>query len=204
MSSYTYRKLWIQYHNRPIPIDANNRTFEIHHVDGNRSNNHIDNLQCLSIEEHYEIHYKQGDWGACVMIAKRLSLPSDHLSNIQQGKKRPGVGGVKKGTIPWNKGKTYKTPWNENRYKKHLIQMEKNSKISQGDAEIIRSDFEKQVLLENQIAIGVVQRNGKPQTYTNLFCIEYGKKYGVTSAYIKRIIKGLVKCKLSHQTQNIE
>ena len=50
-----YRKIWIE-HNGPIPIDENGRSYEIHHIDGNHSNNHIDNLKCVSIQEHYDMH----------------------------------------------------------------------------------------------------------------------------------------------------
>lgn len=41
-----------------------------------------------------------------MLISKRMGLSPSHLSDIQRGKKRPGVGGAKKGRIPWNKGIT--------------------------------------------------------------------------------------------------
>ena len=63
-----YRKLWIEQHGE-IPKDEFGRSYEIHHKDGNHFNNSIDNLVCISIKEHYDIHYAQGDYGACVMIA---------------------------------------------------------------------------------------------------------------------------------------
>ena len=48
------------------------------------------------------------------MIAKRMNLPSNYISTIQTGKKRPGIGGVKKGNIPWNKGKKgSQVAWNK-------------------------------------------------------------------------------------------
>lgn len=93
-----YRKIWIGNFGE-IPVDENNRSYEIHHIDGNHKNNNIDNLKCVSIQEHYDIHYNQKDYGACVCIAKRMNLPPDFLSSIQLGKKRPGVGGRKKGSI---------------------------------------------------------------------------------------------------------
>jgi hypothetical protein len=53
-----YRKIWITLKGE-IPKDEFGRSYEIHHIDGNRKNNSIDNLMCVSIEEHYEIHNKQ-------------------------------------------------------------------------------------------------------------------------------------------------
>ena len=53
-----YRKIWESYYGE-IPTDSLGRTFDIHHIDGNRSNNDITNLMCLSLEDHYKIHLKQ-------------------------------------------------------------------------------------------------------------------------------------------------
>ena len=66
-----YRQIWIQ-HNGPIPVDEQGRSYEIHHIDGDRTNNVIENLQCVSLDEHYQIHLKQGDYHAAKMISKRL------------------------------------------------------------------------------------------------------------------------------------
>lgn len=77
-----YRKIWESY-NGPIPIDEYGRTFEIHHIDGNRQNNDIQNLLCLSIEDHFKIHYEQEDHSACFKIAERLMLSSEERSSLQ-------------------------------------------------------------------------------------------------------------------------
>ena len=37
-----YRKIW-ETHNGEIPKDTDGRSFEIHHIDGNRNNNSIEN-----------------------------------------------------------------------------------------------------------------------------------------------------------------
>lgn len=55
-----YRKLWVNI-NGNIPKDECGRSYEIHHIDGNRKNNDITNLLCVSIEEHYDIHRRQYD-----------------------------------------------------------------------------------------------------------------------------------------------
>ena len=74
-----YRKLWEQAYG-PIPKDDEGRSYEIHHIDGNRNNNSLENLMCVSIEEHYLIHYEQGDWAACQGIIKRMNLAPDVMS----------------------------------------------------------------------------------------------------------------------------
>jgi len=51
-----YRKIYEQYYG-PIPRDEQGRSYEIHHIDGNHSNNDPTNLKCVSIQEHYDIHY---------------------------------------------------------------------------------------------------------------------------------------------------
>lgn len=67
-----YRKIWEE-HYGIIPVDENNIPYEIHHIDGNHYNNEISNLVCVSINEHFNIHYAQGDLPACMLIAKRIN-----------------------------------------------------------------------------------------------------------------------------------
>jgi hypothetical protein len=62
-----YRKIWENFNNTKIPDNH-----EIHHIDGNRSNNCITNLLLVSIEEHLEIHRNQEDWGAVHAILVRM------------------------------------------------------------------------------------------------------------------------------------
>jgi len=72
-----YRKIWEEMYG-PIPIDEAGRTYDIHHRDGNRSNNSIENLQCLSIEEHYTLHLNQKDYFAAKLVGYRAGKqPSD-------------------------------------------------------------------------------------------------------------------------------
>jgi hypothetical protein len=66
-----YRNIWVK-HNGKIPVDENGVSFEIHHIDGNRSNNNIDNLTCVSIKEHFSIHHSQGDWQAAERILQKI------------------------------------------------------------------------------------------------------------------------------------
>lgn len=66
----------------PIPIDQDGRTFEIHHIDGNHENNDIDNLLCITIQEHYNIHFSQGDYSACMLIANRMLTSPVEISAL--------------------------------------------------------------------------------------------------------------------------
>ena len=184
-----YRKIWEETYG-PIPKDLDGRPYEIHHIDGNHNNNEISNLKCLSIKEHYNIHYANNDFGACVMIAKRIGLPKDYVSNIQKGTKRPGIGGVKKGTIPWNKNLTgYKLNTTEEGKIKKNLALKNRSKIKDSDAEVIRKLFLENVTITNQ-DIGKTMKNGKIMSYERAFCLEVSKKYNVSDQYIYRILKG--------------
>jgi len=82
----------------PIPKDETGRSYEIHHIDGNHNNNEISNLKMVSIQEHYDIHYAQGDWGACQAIVRRMNKSIDEISNECSilVKKR-----INEGSMPW-------------------------------------------------------------------------------------------------------
>jgi hypothetical protein len=54
-----YRRLYEQAYG-PIPPG-----YHIHHKDGDHSNNDPSNLVAVTAKEHYDIHYSQGDYGAC-------------------------------------------------------------------------------------------------------------------------------------------
>jgi hypothetical protein len=165
----------------PIPKDVDGRSYEIHHIDGNRANNDIMNLTCVTIQEHYNIHYSQGDYGACVMIAKRMGMSPTHLSDIQKRKKRPGIGGVKKGTIPWNKGRSgYRLPKASATKKGKVYYSKLGSKIH-----IIIELYNSRPYIDD---VGKIQRNGKILSYEQAFSKKYAKQYNVTPLCIKNII----------------
>lgn len=67
-----YRKIYEQ-HVGPIPKDEQGRSYDVHHIDGNRNNNSPDNLIAVSIEDHLKIHQSQCDWGAVMALKNRLS-----------------------------------------------------------------------------------------------------------------------------------
>jgi len=76
-----YRRIYEKYHG-PIPIDELGRSYDIHHIDGDKNNNDPSNLIAVSIQDHYEIHLRQEDWFACFNLAKRLSLTANEISEI--------------------------------------------------------------------------------------------------------------------------
>lgn len=97
MITYHYkehRRAYEHYHGS-IPKDDTGRTYEVHHIDGNHNNNDPSNLVAVSIQEHYNIHYAQGDFGACARIFARMGKTPEEISNeasrlqrllVEQGK----------------------------------------------------------------------------------------------------------------------
>lgn len=75
------RKIYEKHHG-PIPFDDNGRRLEIHHIDGDHNNNTITNLVAVTIEEHYDLHYEQEDWGACYAIGVRMKMSPEQLSKL--------------------------------------------------------------------------------------------------------------------------
>jgi hypothetical protein len=197
-----HRKLW-EAHYGEIPKDEHGRSYEIHHLDGNHNNNNIDNLVCVTIQEHYNIHYRNGDWGACVLIAKRMNLPANYISIIQKGKKRPGIGGVKEGAVPWNLGKFgYKLNLTESGKQNKITAVKNRAIIKDSDSENILCDYNNRIKIDDP-KIGLISKNGLPYSYDTAFVNYYGKIYGVSSAYIRRIIRRSDSYPCSEKTKNI-
>ena len=92
-----YRKIY-ETHYGSIPLDSDGRSMEIHHVDGDHSNNSIDNLKLVTIQEHYDIHYNQEDWGACFFMAKRMKLSPKEVSELST---KNNLKRVENGTNPY-------------------------------------------------------------------------------------------------------
>jgi hypothetical protein len=76
-----YRKIY-ENHYGPIPKDETGRTYEIHHIDGNHDNNAHTNLKAVTIKEHYDIHYAQGDWAACLVMSERMNMSIEERSYL--------------------------------------------------------------------------------------------------------------------------
>lgn len=104
MNRTNYRKIWEQFYG-PIPKDEYGRSFEIHHIDNNRRNNSINNLLCLSAEDHFKLHYEKGEFAAASVISNRLkNYRFTGWHHTEETKKK--LSQSKLGNA-WNKGKTY-------------------------------------------------------------------------------------------------
>jgi hypothetical protein len=75
-----YRKIY-ENHFGKIPTDEYGRTYDIHHIDGNRQNNIPENLIALSLVDHMEAHKLRGDYGACRRLAQRLKISKEGKSH---------------------------------------------------------------------------------------------------------------------------
>ena len=96
-----YRKIYEQHHG-PIPKELDGRKYEIHHVDGNSHNNNPENLIAITIQAHYDIHYSQGDFAACLRIAAKMKWSAEQISQIA---KLNHTKRIKNGKHPWQKRK---------------------------------------------------------------------------------------------------
>lgn len=97
-----YRRIWEQA-NGPIPVDEDGRSYEIHHINKNHSDNRLENLLCVSIEEHFAIHLKQGDFGAASAILKRMGVQHKVQCDLNR----------LAGKIAGHLSKKNKTGWND-------------------------------------------------------------------------------------------
>jgi hypothetical protein len=79
--SCPHRRIY-ENHYGPIPIDRNGRTYDIHHRDGNHSNNEPANLVAVTIEDHYAIHESQGDVRACLIMAQRMGKSPEEIRRL--------------------------------------------------------------------------------------------------------------------------
>ena len=83
-----YRKIW-EKHFGKIPVDENGRSYDIHHLDGNKSNNNVENLIAVSIKDHFDIHFKQGDFNACNAISLRMTNTNfKHYRHSEETKRK--------------------------------------------------------------------------------------------------------------------
>ncbi len=99
---------------------------------------------------------------------------------------RKGIGGVKKGNVPWNKGI-------KNCFSAKTIEQMKNTrsgrvfsrKIKNEQIIEIRKLYNEQPFLQN---VGMTMKNGRKMSYIQAFCKEYAKDYNLTPQGLKKII----------------
>jgi hypothetical protein len=66
----------------PRPVDDKGRSYHIHHIDGDHSNNDPSNLLAVSPEQHYQIHIDQGDWAAALYLSQYLDMTGDEIKEL--------------------------------------------------------------------------------------------------------------------------
>jgi hypothetical protein len=113
---HIYRKIYEE-HYGSIPVEADGRTYEIHHIDGDDTNNDPMNLVALTLQDHYDLHYAQGDYQACRLMAmQRMNKTPEEISELNRksqlklmeegrhhfvGDTNPSVVASKNGTHSW-------------------------------------------------------------------------------------------------------
>tara|TARA_R110001606_G_scaffold242960_3_gene390835 strand:- start:13472 stop:14041 length:570 start_codon:yes stop_codon:yes gene_type:complete len=99
---------------------------------------------------------------------------------------RKGIGGVKKGNVPWNKGK-------KGCFSEETIQKFSNTrkgiawsrKLTDKQITQIRNLYQEQPHVDG---VGDVAKNGRKMSYTQAFCKKYCSDYNITPQGMKRII----------------
>lgn len=126
-------------------------------------------------------------------VLKDPSYYNKHIPDVgfsTLGDKRPGVGGTKKGTIPWNKGKkgyTCKVNGQGNATKNQFVKRWKD------EWNRFVSLYESRPPLEGE---GTIQRNGRVIPYDRLFSKTFYQDFPVnTPEGLHRVIKNLDKHK---------
>ena len=73
-----WRKVWEE-HNGPIP-----KGMHIHHIipRSEGGTDDIDNLQLVTPEEHYDIHFERGDYGACALISDGIEREAPTIAVV--------------------------------------------------------------------------------------------------------------------------
>ena len=181
-----YRKIY-EKHFGKIPKDESGRSYQIHHIDGDRNNNNISNLKCVSIQEHYNIHFNQGDWGACYLIGRKMKMPIDILSELvrkQQndrisngthnllGKNNPVHEKIANGTHNFLKKNRTHEVWNKGKTKENdprvAANAESRSKVRY--SEDTKKAFRKPKSEQGKINMSMGQQGKKYPKIPCLFC----------------------------------
>jgi HNH endonuclease len=99
MGRINYRAIY-KNHFGPIPKDAQGRSYDIHHIDGDRNNNDPINLVAVSLEDHLKIHLDQGDIAAAAAIQLRFNS-SEYNNILRENGRRAGNLAKKRKTGPF-------------------------------------------------------------------------------------------------------
>lgn len=101
---------------------------------------------------------------------------------------RLGIGGAKKGHIPWNKNKTgcfsQETLNHFSNLRKGKIW--KPTKLSSADVIKIRESYDSKIIISG---VGEKMKNGKYMSYIQAFSIKYSKLYDTSKQNIRKIVE---------------
>ena len=125
-----YRRIY-ERHFGTIPKDSSGRTYDIHHIDGDRWNNSIENLVAVSIKEHYNIHYSQKDYAACLRIASKMKLSPEEISEVAR---KNALQRVANGTHP------FKVPGMSRKVQQRRVANGSHNFLKRADGSSISSD----------------------------------------------------------------
>ena len=151
-----YRRIYKE-HYGPIPKEDDGRSYEIHHLDGNHINTDPLNLTAVTIKEHYDIHYTQGDWMACHRIAAKMKYSAQELSALASQHARQQV---VNGTHPWQV-KDHQSniarkmiesgthPWLSEKHREFLSKRE-TKKVNDGIHNFLGPNMNKRMLAEGK------------------------------------------------------
>lgn len=115
------RAVW-EFHNGAIPEGCH-----IHHKDEDPKNNHIDNLECLTVSEHMKLHGDASEWSRSQENIEHLRS-INHLAKDWHKSSEGAEWHVKHGKEAWEKREwhkktcsacnvEYETPWsNKSKY----------------------------------------------------------------------------------------
>lgn len=163
-----YRKIYKNHYGN-IPSDNDGRKFDIHHIDGNHHNNDPKNLISLSIKDHYEIHYQQGDFVACHLIARKLKISSEENSKLATLANKQRVSDGRHNFQKRNDGTSVASD---------SVKNGTNRLVGKG---LSHPKVDKQVYcFKNKVTGECV----------NLTQYEFVRKYNVRQSYVSRLIKG--------------
>jgi hypothetical protein len=151
-STPNYRKIY-ESHYGSIPVEKNGRTYHIHHIDGNHSNNDPSNLKAVTIQEHYDIHYAQGDWAACHRLAAIMQYSPEEVSELARKNVNEQI---RNGKHPWQGGEHQKRlankllqngthHWTTDKHAEFISNREKE-KVMKGTHNFLGSDNNKRLL----------------------------------------------------------
>lgn len=93
-----HRAIWQKFYSASLLPEI-----EIHHIDGDHSNNDPANLLAVTINEHLEIHLKQKNWGAVQAIRMRMELTDNNRRLIAEAASLKQKELLKNGKHNWQK-----------------------------------------------------------------------------------------------------